>query len=551
MVLLTAHNIHFRYENQIEPLLEDLSFTIDRSSRIGLVGNNGSGKTTLFKILTGVLKPEEGELNFHDTSNIGYLPQEVRFDERVTVKEYLWRAHPELNRLRRAIDDTVDYTDPAYSNLLDDFHAMGGFLFESRFDRVLSDFELKENKLGMPIRDLSGGEKTKIALCRIILEEPAFLLLDEPTNHLEMEVLVWLENYLKRSSVPFVVISHDRRFLDACAETIWELHDRVLTVYSGNWSFYREEKRKYTALQKHLYEVQQKKIARLEHTARKRKQWAFTHQPQTGDEGYAPVYESVANEAKHAMKQARNVERRIQKMIQKEEAKKPFIEKERKLNLRNSELKNKTVLEVKELSKVFGETVIFRNVSFVLEKGARLGIIGRNGSGKSTLLNIITGKDDTYGGSFHWTPSAKPSYYAQEHENLDPSHTILKEVIQGRNSEQTYARTILGCLNIRGDMVYRQIGSLSLGERSKTALAKIIFADSNILILDEPTNHFELSAREAFEEALKKYAGTILLVTHDRFLLDEIATEMYDMDRCRWYRGTFADYCRKKNEDTS
>ena len=542
MLLVSGKDIEFKYPNQVESLLEGLSFTVGARSRIGLVGDNGCGKTTLFRLLRGELEPGAGSISFQGVSRIGYLPQELSLDEGITLFDYLWSVDPELHGIKVKLDGFEDRADPAYGDLVNEFHARGGYRFESRFERVLSDFELDESGLPMHISNLSGGEKTKIALSRMILEEPSFMLLDEPTNHLEIAVLEWLENYLGHCSIPFVVISHDRRFLDNCVATIWEMTDRTIRVFSGNWTFYGEEKRRETERRKHLHETQRKKIGQLRRAARQRRDWAASHQAETRPGGGAPVYESVTNFARRSMKRARNVEKRIRMMIEREEAKRPFIEKERKLSLSTSGIRNRIVLEIRDLGKSFGPRTVFQGFSLAVRNGARLGIIGRNGSGKSTILRIITGIEESSRGRFHWAPAATFAYYAQEHENLEPSMTVLEEVLQGRIREQTEARNILGCLNIRGEMVDRRIDTLSLGERSKAALARIIFSDSNVLVLDEPTNHFELKAREAFEEALTAYGGTVLLVTHDRYLLGKIVTEIYDMDRGRHYDGTYAEY---------
>ncbi|NHZ86195.1 MAG: ATP-binding cassette domain-containing protein, partial [Planctomycetia bacterium] len=238
--------------------------------------------------------------------------------------------------------------------------------------------------------------------------------------------------------------------------------------------------------------------------------------------GNARKYEDVTNQGKKAMKRAKNIEKRIEIIIKKEEAKKPFIEKERKLSLHDSKLKNKIVLSVEKLSKIFEDNFILDDINFEVRNGDRLSIKGKNGSGKSTLLKIITNNMTQSGGLFNWAPKVKIGYYAQEYENLDLNSTILEEVIQGNIREQTQARIILGCFNIEKDDVNRKISTLSIGEKSKTALAKIIYSDSNVLVLDEPTNHLEISAREAFEDALMKFNGTVIFVSHDRYFSDKI-----------------------------
>lgn len=532
MSYLRGTEICFAYEGQVEVLFDDLNFEIDHGYKVGLIGKNGCGKTTLLKILLGNLLPLKGDLHRRENLRIGYLPQEVRFPETITVSEYLWQAEPRLAHLKNRIETMTDYNDPQNLTCFAEFEERGGYQFEVRFEKVLAEFQFNENMLSRSISTLSGGEKTKIALCQTILREPNLLLLDEPTNHLDMETLIWLEQYLDQTSLPFLVISHDRAFLDHCVNRVWELEFQELREYRGNYSFYKQEKMEEFQLKMHQYENQQRKIKQLKKTLGQRKGWALTHQGQTGTEGRAPAYESITNFSRKAMKRAKNVEKRLEMMLEKEEAKKPFIEKERKVMMPDTNLKTRFVLRVENLSKSFTTKMVFENISFAVENGARLAITGRNGSGKSTLLKIICGQLNADAGQFSWTPQVTLGYYAQELENLDFSQTIIDEVLQGRQDkeQQTFARTILGTLNIVRDQVYQRIDSLSLGERCKVSLTKIILSGANVLVLDEPTNHLEISAREAIEDALLNFTGTIIFVSHDRYLREKLTTHEIDMD---------------------
>jgi len=540
-LFINGNNIDFKYEGQVDYILEDVTFRLDRSSRVGLVGDNGSGKTTLLHLISGELVPYHGEIEKPTDIKIGCLPQEVSLEGRKTVEEYLFSAQPTLHELREKIA-AADQTTPAYADLIAEYYARGGESFEIEFAKILTAFNLDTRIIEMPVSLLSGGEKTKVAIAGILLRKPDLMLLDEPTNHLEMTSLEWLEGFLKSSPVPFLTVSHDRRFLDNTIGEIWEIEYQTLTKYSGNYSFYKKKKEQEIKREQHLYEIQQRKIRKLRQAARMSRDAAASHQAETRAEGYAPVFESIMNEARHAMKAAKRIEKRIQRMIEKEEAKKPFIERDRKITIKSTSLKNPTVATVTGLSKTYGARKILDNINLTVANGTKLGIIGRNGSGKSTFLKIIAGALDDFGGEYKWAPRAGIGYYSQEHENLDPKKTILDEVLQGRNSDQTRARTILGRLNIRRDKVYQSVATLSLGERSKTALARILFSEANVLILDEPTNHMEISAREAFEEALEDYSGTVLIATHDRYLLDRIATEILDMETGQHYKGRYADF---------
>lgn len=545
MFQVRANGIRYKYPDQPENLLQDLSFSLDRKSRIGLVGDNGAGKSTLFSILRGEFKPLSGNLEFQDARVTGYLPQEVAFfgaARKLKAETWIWSADERLARLKRDMARVEGRDAEKYCDLVAGFHDAGGYAFEAAMFRIMDELGLEERVLALDSADLSGGEKTKLALCRLLLGKPDFLLLDEPTNHLEIESLEWLEGYLSSCTIPYIVISHDRKFLDRAAETIWELKHGKIRAFKGNWSIYRETLRIERERHLHQYENQRKKISSLKKAAADRRSWAGTHQAQTGKDGYAPVFEMLRNTARRAMQRTKAVEKRLAREIEKEESKKPFIEKERRIKLRSRLQANRIVLRVEELGIGFGEKKVLDKCSFSVSTGARLGVIGRNGSGKSTLLKILTGRLDPSEGGFTWAPGTDTGYYAQEHENLDPEQTILETVLQGRAGEETEARIILGCLNLRGDMVFRRIGRLSPGERSKTALARIIFSEPDVLLLDEPTNHFELTAREAFEEALSGFEGALVLVTHDRYMLETVATEILDLDSGVHYPGRYEEY---------
>ena len=531
MLYIKTNNISFCYETQSENILEDVSFEMVNSSRVGLIGNNGCGKTTILKMLKEEIQPISGNIYFRKDLVSGFLPQEIDLSENISVSDFLWKVNPILFELKRKMKNLQDFSEQEVVQIYSDFEKNRGYKFEYRFEKTLSQFELEEEMLTRPLSSLSGGEKTKIAFCRIMLNEPDILLLDEPTNHLDIKTLNWLESYLQKISIPFLVISHDRRFLDYCVKEIWELEIKTRHTYSGNYSFYKYEKATEFNRKMHRFEVQQKKIKQLKKTLSQRKTWAFSHQSQTGKEGYAPVYEKITNPAKSAMKRAKNIETRIRKEIEKEESSKPFIEKKRKIQIHDSDLKSRFILKVENLGKSFDANNVFKSLFFSVPNHSRLVINGVNGSGKTTLLKILIGEITDFDGSFSWNPQAKIGYYSQEFENLNENNSIIEEVIQGNNEIHSEARTILGCLNIRKDKVYQKIRSLSIGEKSKTALAKIIVSDANVLLLEEPTNHLEISAREALENALIKFNGTIIFVSHDRYLQEKLSSETLELGK--------------------
>jgi len=551
MELLRANRIQFKYETQADLLFDGLSFGLDTDARAGLIGDNGCGKTTLLDILTGRLEPTGGAVSIREGAVVGRLPQEVRFDQRLTVRDYIWKARPRLLDIKESMAAT-DESSTAYADLTARYYDRGGGQFEAAIERIVAGFGLDGHLLEMPLATLSGGEKTKTALARLLLTEPDILLLDEPTNHLEIASLEWLENYLSHLSIPYLVVSHDRRFLDRCTNQIWELADRKLTVYSGNYSFYRTEKDRAFRRQQAAYEHTRDEVARLKSAARQRRagsRQAEDFKPARSISKSGSIQKrdagsgrSRAGGSQRQMKSARALEKRIDRLSDADNAQKPFVEKDRRIDLGRREIAPRVILAVEQLGKRFDQQEILGSVDLTVISGAKIGIIGCNGSGKTTLLRILAGEMEPSSGSYRWTPQARIGYYSQEHETLDQNRSILDEVLQGRLQEQTMARTILGRMGLRRDKVHQVIESLSMGERSKTALAKILFSDANVLVFDEPTNHLELGAREAFEEALEAFSGTVLLASHDRFLLERITTGILDIDRGIQYDGGYSEY---------
>ncbi len=534
MIYIKANDIQFSYENQSENILENIFFEITNKSRIGLIGNNGCGKSTIIDLIKQKLKPLSGNFYFKKDLEIGVVDQEIKFNDQETISEFLWKFNPQLSELHYKMQNLELFTQSQILEILDQYEILGGYRSENKISEIIQRFGFTEDFINQKICNLSGGEKTKIALCKILLEETKFLLLDEPTNHLDLESIKWLENFLKTSNIPFLVVSHDREFLDNCVTEIWELNKKKLRRYSGNYSLYKREKDEELNLKIHQYEVHNKKIKKLKRAMIARKNWALDHQGQTGKEGYAPIYESVTNFSKTAMKKAKNLETRINKELEKEESQKPFIEKIRKIKVEDSGLKAKFILKVNGLHKSFGNRTILKGLTFDLKYEDKICLTGINGSGKTTLLKIITGKIKDFDGNIIWSPQVKIGYYSQEFENIDFDKTIIDEVANQDNELQTKARTILGCFNIRKDEVFKTIKNLSIGERSKVALSKIILAENNVLILDEPTNHLDISSMEALEEALENFKGPIIFVSHDRYFQNKIANRFLKLEN-----GTF------------
>jgi ATP-binding cassette subfamily F protein 3 len=535
MLYIKADNIHFKYEEQTETILENIYFHINTNSKIGLIGNNGSGKSTLIKLITKKIKPIVGDIFVKNGLKIGIMNQEIPFRKNETISTFLWKNEGTLYSLHKKIERLEIYNDDEIIEILENYENYGGYQYETMIIKVLQRFGFKEDSLNLEIKKLSGGEKTKLSLSKILLKKPNFIILDEPTNHLDSDSINWLENFLLSINIPFLVVSHDRKFLDSCVKEIWELDKRNLMKYFGNYSLYRDEKSKRLNYKIHQYANQKKKINKLKKAMTVRKKWALNHQGQTGKDGYAPIYESLVNFSKTAMKKAKNLEKRLEMELEKEKSKKPFIEKIRKIKVENSEVKTNYILKVRDLSKSFNKLNLIKNLNFELKFGEKLCIVGKNGSGKSTLLKILTNKLNFNQGKILWSPQAEIGYYSQEFENINIENTIISEITKNSKELEAKARVILGCFNIRNDEVFQKIKDISVGQKSKIAIVKIILSSKNVYILDEPTNHLEISAREALEEALLKYKGCLIFVSHDKYFQNKIATKFLNVETGKIY----------------
>ncbi|OGK06460.1 MAG: hypothetical protein A2W80_12100, partial [Candidatus Riflebacteria bacterium GWC2_50_8] len=495
MSLITATNISYTYPGAVAPVFNDLSFSADAGSRIGLVGPNGCGKTTLLNILTGNLSGYSGQVIRRTGLRIATLSQEAGERSSQSVFAFL---RPQIASLRAEINRLEESVDAAAASLqladrYAEFNDIDGYAVEADIARLFSEFSLAPDFLQRPVDSLSGGEKNRAGLIRLLLECPDFLLLDEPTNHLDVEALEWLENYLRNIKIPWLVVSHDRRFLDNCCETIWELKNGSLTEFSGNYSFYREQKEQ--RLQRQIIDAKQadRNIDRLQKAAEMQRNEANrmeNFKPERDrtkrggickrDEGSAKALLRTQNKQRAATA----MEQRLQRLVDKAKAEKPFIEKKRSISFPEKNLKNSCILRVENLSKAYGELQLFSDFSLTVLNGERLAVVGPNGSGKSTLMRILAGYEGCDNGLVSWAPAAVAGYHAQEFEQLDFSATVLEHVLAGDYAGQTRARTILGCLKLEKEKVDQRIETLSVGERSKTALARLLFMAPDVLLLD-------------------------------------------------------------------
>ena len=519
-------------------ILEDVSFSVNKGDRIGIVGPNGAGKTTLLSILSGEAGPTTGNFYVRNGYTVGYLKQRNHFFSEGTVlreaEKTFTRFHEmekEIHRLEEAISDH-EHPDfnrnlEQYTALMEKYKEQGGYTYKSELKSVLRNMGFGESEYDKKISMLSGGERTRLAMACMLLKQPDILMLDEPTNHLDLRMLEWLEQYLKAYKGTIIVVSHDRYFLDQLVNRIFEVSQCHLTDYRGNYSEYliKHEERMEVALRE--YEKQQKEIEKQEEIIRRFK-------------GHGT--EKLVNRAKSR-------EKRLAHMEVKD---RPVTENNRmKLTFHSEYKSGNDVMLAEDLEKSFGERKLFDHVSFDIKKGERICIIGDNGVGKTTLLRILMGKEQADRGYLKIGHNVNFGYYDQGQLLLDENETVLGEM---KNAYHLYTdtemRSILGRFLVRGDDVFKQIRSLSGGEKAKLSLLKLMLSGANTLILDEPTNHLDIDAKEVVEDALLDFEGTLIIVSHDRYLLQKLPTRIFELttDGIVEYKGRFDYYLQKKEE---
>lgn len=544
MSMISATKIHKAFG--VTPVLQEVSFHINASDRIGIVGANGAGKSTLMKILAGQLSPDAGQLGIARDISLGYLQQRDHFRPDRTVEEemleiFRWQRQTEKEltelseriSLRSGAGQPVEEDLARYDALSSEFARRKGFEYRSQIRGILSSLAFSEDYMSKKIALLSGGERTRLALASMLLRAPDVLLLDEPTNHLDIGTLKWLEQYLLSYSGTLVIISHDRYFLDRVVRRIFEIENTRLTVYEGNYTAYAEKKRlQYEESLKH-YEQVQEEISRQEEIIRRFK----------------------GHNTEKLVKRAQSREKLLARMERPDKPVAPLgrlkIQFKEKLN------SGTDVLFARGLAKSFGRGAqkreLFRNVDLDIKKGDRLCIVGANGIGKTTLLKILLGQLAPDEGSVRLGQNVIPAYYDQEQQLLDPDNTVLEEVHGAfRLYDQQDLRSMLGRFLFRGDDVFKKVGDLAGGEKARLSLLKLMLSGANLLIMDEPTNHLDIQAKEVFEDALLAFPGTLLLVSHDRYLLSRIPTAILELnaDGIRVFLGGY-DYYAEKSQSLS
>lgn len=538
MIIASASNISKSYG--VETILENISFHINENDRIGLVGMNGAGKTTLFKILTGTIPFDDGELFISNNLSIGYLKQNHMFassntiySEMLSVFSDLIELENEIRNLEKDIasisseeDNTKKLLD-IYAHKMEIFNEKNGYGYKSEIRGVLSGLGFGQAYFDQSISNLSGGEKTRLSLAKLLLNKPSLLLLDEPTNHLDMDALQWLEQYLKSYKGTVLLISHDRYFLDQTVNRIFEIEKKVLNVYEGNYSLFLKKKQdgKLHALRQ--FEKQQKEIKKQEEMIRRFKQHGT---------------EKLAKRAKsreHLLEHIDILE-------------KPTMTSDKmKVKFKPKIQSGRDVLFAEYLSKSYESKCLFKNVSFDIKKGEKVCIVGPNGIGKTTLLKMILSTVKPDSGSIRLGHNVFMDYFDQEQKLLNDDNTVIEEI---HNEHMAYTatevRSILGRFMFKNDDVFKEISVLSGGERSRLSLLKLMLSNANFLIMDEPTNHLDIESKEIFEEALLQYEGTLFIVSHDRFFLNKIPDRIMELteEGINEYLGNYDYYLEKKKE---
>ncbi len=535
--MLAVNNLSVNYGERY--LFDDLSFTINPHDRIGLVGSNGAGKSTLLKIIAGITPPMEGSINKAHFVTVGYLPQDAVVDSDLTLYKEVESAFEDILLIEQELNEayeklgTVDHTTEEYVELLEIIGELqhkqedaDAFRLKSKIETVLMGLGFSVPDFERSVRAFSGGWQMRIALAKLLLREPSVLLLDEPTNHLDIESLQWLEDYLKNYNGAIMLVSHDRAFLDSLTKTTCALSLGKMDVYAGNYAFYEKEKvlRKELILNAMRNQQQQMK--------------------QTQDFIERFRYKST---------KARQVQSRIKQMEKIDLIEIEDEENEIRFHFPQAQQSGRVVMDIQNLHKAYDDNVVYHDLNYTIERGDRIAIVGVNGAGKSTLSKIVAGIEPYQSGKCVAGYNVIVSYFAQHQaEELDLSKEVLQTVDDVAVGEvRTKLRSILGSFLFRGDDVFKKVKVLSGGEKSRLALAKMLLAPANFLIMDEPTNHLDMRSKKVLQEALKEFDGTYLIVSHDRAFLDEIVNKVLEISKTgvRTYLGNVTYYLDAKKRE--
>lgn len=534
-MILSCNNVSKAYGTDV--IIKSCSFNIEDHEKAAIVGINGAGKSTLLKIITGNESADTGIVTLAKDKTMGYLAQQQDlqsdrsiYDELLSVKQYILDMESELRRIESAMNTATDNELEAlmtkYTNLSHEFEMNNGYAYKSEITGVLKGLGFSEEDFSLHVNTLSGGQKTRVSLGKLLLSKPDIILLDEPTNHLDMESISWLENYLLNYSGSVLIVAHDRYFLDKIVSKIIEIDNGVCTVFSGNYTDYASKKAILRNMKLKEYLNQQRDIRHQEEVIAKLKQF---------------------NREK-SIKRAESREKMLDKI--------DVIDKPTELNnrmniqLEPNVISGNDVLTVTGLTKSFDGTTLFDNINFEIKRGERVALIGNNGTGKTTILKLINGLIQPDSGSIYLGAKVSIGYYDQEHHVLDPDKTLFEEIqdaYPGLNNTQI--RNTLAAFLFTNDDVFKYIRDLSGGERGRVSLAKLMLSNANLLILDEPTNHLDIVSKEILENALNNYTGTVLYVSHDRYFINATATRILELTNQNIinYIGNYDYYMEKRD----
>ena len=494
-----------------ENLLEDLSFDIQEGERVAILGRNGCGKTTLFKILTGEMDYDGGEVYVNPNKKLGLISQIPHFPAGYTVEDVLRSAFTELTSAKRkmeALEQAMTQGATAeqlreYDALVNRFQSGGGYEMDVDVDKICNGLGITAAQRPQEFDSLSGGEKTRINIARLLLEKTDILLLDEPTNHLDLNSVEWLESYIKSFKGTVLIISHDRYFIDQVAQRVIEITDGHAEFYTGNYSFYMEEKQARFDLQLKQYEQEQAKLKQLGYTVERMKGWGINNRT---------LY-----------RRAMSIQHRMERI---QKTQRPKTEKTMKASFGEKDFSGDVVFKMKNVSKSYGDRVLFSDVNLNVEGGERIALLGDNGTGKSTFLKCLLGEEDC-GGRIQFGPTVKWGYLPQIIRFDHPERSLYDTMLYEKNLTPQMARDRLGAFLFQGEDVFKTVGTLSGGEQSRLRLCMLMDEKINLLILDEPTNHLDIASREWVEAAIEEFEGVLLFVSHDRYFIEKFAERIW------------------------
>ena len=540
MIVLSCNNLNKSFG--IDTILENISFTVNEGDKVGIIGVNGTGKTTLFKILSGIYGYDSGDIYLGKGVEIGYLEQNTNFQSEKSIYEEVLEVFSDLMEMENYIRNLeiriseessnpnskeLDKLMNEYSHKLELFSELNGYGYKSEVKGILKGLGFSDNDMQTPINILSGGEKTRVLLSKLLLKNPSLLLLDEPTNHLDSDAIEWLEVFLKQYKGTVIIISHDRYFLDQVVNRVFEIHNKKLRTYNGNYSKFIELSKVEKELEVKKYEDQQKEIKKQEESIERLKAYG---------------------REKH-LKRARSKEKMLDKV---EVLDRPDVHRKRaSIKFSPSVSSGNDVLEVKDISMGYGERIIFKDINFIIYRVEKVALIGANGIGKSTLFKIIMNEIVPLSGSTKLGTNVHVDYFHQEQKTLNLDNTIIDEIWDDHPElNQTNLRNMLGSFLFEDEEVFKKISTLSGGERARVAILKLILSNANFLLLDEPTNHLDIDSKEVLEEALLNYTGTLFTISHDRYFLNTVVDKILvlDSEGITEYLGNYDYYMEKKKQ---